>query len=144
MDKACNKCHEVKPLDLFAKGSKYNHGRRNICKKCHADYMTKYYAGNPEKRAEKIRSNSYYKPNWKRHKTTEEAYIELVALYNGKCHVCKTREANNIDHDHACCDKAFSCGKCVRGVLCNQCNTAMGLIKDDPEVVQSMLQYLTK
>lgn len=38
---------------------------------------------------------------------------------------CSLRLA--IDHDHRCCNRSGSCGKCVRGALCNKHNTALGL-----------------
>ena len=142
MLKKCIKCGEEKDLELFAKGGKYREGRRGTCKKCHTKYMTEYYKNNPDKNAEKIRKNSIYQGNWHRHHLSEEKYIELVNLYDGKCHSCKERPATNIDHDHECCDKARSCGKCVRGVLCNQCNTALGLLLDSKKYVLNLLEYI--
>jgi hypothetical protein len=35
-----------------------------------------------------------------------------------------------VDHDHACCPgEKMSCGKCIRGLLCLSCNTALGQIE---------------
>jgi recombination endonuclease VII len=43
-----------------------------------------------------------------------------------------------IDHDHACCpDEDFSCRKCVRGLPCLSCNTALGLIERKYELAGS-------
>lgn len=143
MTKTCVKCGVEKALELFCKGAKYKDGRRGTCKQCHTAYMDSYYKSNPDKYLEKVKTNSKYKANWKRHKLSEEKYLELVGLYKGKCHGCQEREATNIDHDHSCCNTRFSCGNCVRGVLCNQCNTALGLLGDSVEKVTNLLSYIS-
>jgi hypothetical protein len=143
MKKICVKCNEEKDLDLFAKGKNYKDGRRGTCKRCHTDYVINYYNNNPDKKAEKIRMNSYYKPNWKRHNITEDKYKEMLDLYDGKCHSCNDNDAYCIDHDHSCCPRGFSCGKCVRGILCSQCNTALGLLSDSKDKIQNLIKYIS-
>lgn len=143
MEKTCQKCGLVKELELFAKGKGYKDGRKGTCKGCHSKRMTEYYKLHPEKYAEKVRMNTHYKPNWYRHKLTESAYEELLTLHEGKCHSCQDSLATNIDHDHACCPGSFSCGNCVRGVLCHHCNTALGLLKDNAQKIQKMLEYIS-
>ena len=48
-----------------------------------------------------------------------------------------------VDHDHSCCSKRETCGKCVRGILCASCNKALGLLKESPIVLQAALEYIT-
>lgn len=143
MNKTCSKCGEEKALELFRKQKLNKSGYAADCKACHSKYMTAYYANNPEKNAEKVRMNTYYKPNWHRHKITEEKYKELLAIHSGLCHACKESIATNIDHDHECCSGNFSCGKCVRGVLCHHCNTALGLLKDSQQNIKGLLSYIS-
>jgi hypothetical protein len=136
--KTCNRCNQKKELGLFAKGSGYKDGRRGICKKCHSEYMTKYYKDNPNK----LKTAGKIEKNWRRHHITEEKYAELFCKHDGKCHACKINVATNVDHDHQCCNKPRSCGKCVRGLLCHQCNSALGLLGDDRKKIKNLLEYI--
>ena len=47
-----------------------------------------------------------------------------------------------MDHYHKCCPGKTSCGKCVRGLLCGNCNTILGRQRDDAEVFFRMGRYL--
>jgi cytochrome c5 len=142
MNKICSKCNSIKDLSLFVKNAKAKDGFKNTCRRCHADYMNHYYSTNEQQRKNKNRLNSGSDANWKRHKISKEEFDTMVAKFNGKCHTCKKNDAKNIDHNHDCCPGYRSCGNCVRGILCNQCNTALGLVKDSPEVLQSLIDYL--
>ena len=80
---------------------------------------------------------------------TPEAYEALLESQGGRCAICPAEEPGgrgrwHIDHDHACCDSLPTCGECVRGLLCANCNRALGMFGDDPEVLKKALEYLTR
>lgn len=141
--KQCVRCGNSKPHQDFCKGKNYKDGIRGTCKKCHTEYQIEYYKKNKDKREEKNKMNTKYTHPWKRHHLQEEEYNNLLVKFNGKCHICKKNEATSIDHDHSCCESGKrSCGKCVRGILCRGCNTALGSLKEDPETIRSLLKYI--
>ena len=74
------------------------------------------------------------------HGLTLERYTELLESQGGVCGICKLEEVTknpntgfprslSIDHDHNCCPGNHSCGKCVRGLLCHKCHSALGIIE---------------
>ncbi len=62
------------------------------------------------------------------------------------CKICKTINPGTqdfaVDHDHARCPGKQSCGECVRGILCNPCNQAIGLMSDNPATLRLAAEYL--
>ena len=138
MLKTCTKCNESKELGEFPLGKKYRDGHRPECKSCNAAYYRSYYAKNPDRYKEKSRNYAHYK----RHRLTDEQYSSLLAKHDGLCHLCLEAPATHIDHDHNCCSGNRSCGKCVRGILCSSCNTALGLFKDNRDTIARIESYL--
>lgn len=72
-------------------------------------------------------------------------YADIAAKQNNKCAICFNPEtqfrgnrlrALAVDHCH-------TTGK-VRGLLCSDCNTGIGKLKDDPKILQSAIRYLEK
>lgn len=79
--------------------------------------------------------------------TSGLSLAEIAALEaRGKCDLCGTTTPGgrnwHIDHDHACCTGPYQCGKCVRGLLCANCNTGLGYIKDSAKWAVSAVTYL--
>lgn len=64
------------------------------------------------------------------------------------CDICgkHQEEILRIDHDHSCCDRLdrqiTSCGGCIRGLLCQGCNTALGHFYENPATLTSAIAYL--
>lgn len=79
-----------------------------------------------------------------RYGISKERVMSLFGDGQGQCEVCGSVSDLNIDHDHGCCPGERSCGECVRGLLCGRCNRAIGLLRDDPERLESAASYLRK
>jgi Recombination endonuclease VII len=115
----CKDCHEILPLVDFNCNPS---GRRfPACKRCS---FLKYF-----------------------YNITKAQYTELLSSQGYQCAICMTDVSKVallcIDHDHSCCpQKARSCGKCIRGLLCSKCNKGIGLFDDDIKSLRSAIKYL--
>lgn len=116
--KKCRLCGVEKPISEFYFRKDSGH-YRSECKECLRQLST-------------FRSTGW----------TPEDYEKAYIAQNGKCAICGckldssryTRFAG--DHDH-------KTGK-LRGLLCTNCNTALGLMKDSPLRLQSAIDYLKR
>lgn len=91
-------------------------------------------------------------PHWangycQRHGHIARCYGVNVDWYDQQrslgCQICgSTIDRFTIDHDHRCCSGEITCGKCVRGVICRQCNLMLGGAKDQIEILQAGINYL--
>jgi Recombination endonuclease VII len=90
---------------------------------------------NGERRDSAPAKHRYYlKYKLWRYGLTQQDFDRLLAEQGHACAMCHTAFTDGqptfIDHDHACCpDEKRSCGRCVRGLLCLSCNTALGHIE---------------
>jgi hypothetical protein len=81
---------------------------------------------------------------------TLDDYNEILAAQGGHCAICPAMEPVGrvrrlaVDHDTNCCSGRKSCGKCVRGLLCTACNTAIGGARHNVEILEKMILYLKR
>jgi uncharacterized LabA/DUF88 family protein len=77
------------------------------------------------------------------YKLSVDDYDKLLVQQHGLCAICLQQETITkrgvpvklcVDHDHITGE--------VRGLLCNKCNAALGLLKDDPLLIQAAATYL--
>lgn len=124
--KICRYCNKEKDKNLFTKNKSYKDGYATICLQC-----AKEYAANKRKDINFLISE--------RAKKFNTTFDHIYKLYDSQkiCQICGNidyRRMLNIDHCH-------KTGK-VRGLLCDSCNKALGLFKDNVENLNKAIEYL--
>ena len=69
---------------------------------------------------------------------SREQYLDMMLAQGGVCVVCQEACARggelSVDHNHETGE--------VRALLCRACNSALGLLREDPERMIAMIDYL--
>ena len=131
----CNTCFKNKEILEFHKNS-------NKCKICYSIYWKEYYNKNKDK--VHLKNQAYYKKDPIKHRLRERIKGRLalgvtLPIETESCEICftkPTKRALSLDHDHKL--------NIARGYLCSNCNTAIGLFKDRPELLLSAIKYLNR
>ena len=75
-----------------------------------------------------------------------EEYLALLEEQNRVCAICERSPEEvgvlAVDHDHKCCPTAKTCGKCIRKLLCTDCNISIGRFNDDIARLERAAKYL--
>jgi|688.fasta_scaffold413129_2 hypothetical protein len=84
----------------------------------------------------------------KHHKILPEEMFLIFKKSNGKCEICKKvltlhGKSKKNTKNTACIDHCHATGK-VRGVLCFNCNSAIGHFSDDTKTIEIALDYLKR
>lgn len=139
--KTCTKCGVEKSTDLFSKTreGKYGPVFRANCKECQAARALEWFRDNRERSIATARRTHLRKA----YGITVEEYDAMLEEQGHRCGICGEPESAMlagkvkslaVDHCHNS-DR-------VRGLLCNNCNRAIGLLKDDVDVLRKAIVYL--
>lgn len=165
-NEVCSRCGKEQPLSEFAKDPRGKDGRSPRCRSCTRAYARawihtqtgkeararyqqtpkyqesmkrsrgKWQDANPGKMAESRRK-------WQLRKKFDlgvDEFNRMVAARGGNCDCCgkKVQGTMHVDHDHSAPDNP------IRGLLCKQCNTGIGLLGDDVAGLERALAYLRR
>jgi hypothetical protein len=141
LTRVCRECREEKWLDAFPiqKGGLF--GRHPLCKECRSAQERERYRRDRDailarQRGDPSRLRGVRRRTLRRkYGITEHDYWTLYTYQRGCCAICElvTRRLV-IDHDH-------TTGQ-VRGLLCPNCNFAIGDLRDDPRRCVAAAEYL--
>lgn len=146
--KSCTKCRNYRPVSEFSKEAKRKDGLHPHCRSCVKEYEAKRWASEKfresrrEYQSERFSTSESYRKSKrnqrmkKRYGITISEYEERMALQEGKCAICNESPKRSLHVDHCHISGNF------RGLLCGSCNRAIGLMQDDPERLQSAIEYL--
>lgn len=92
---------------------------------------------NPERKRESVRRwRVRNNPRLRDRGLTAQVYDAMLELQENACAICwePFTAQPKIDHDHAMGH--------VRGLLCHQCNVAIGLFHENPDYMHRAIRYL--
>ena len=113
--KACPSCGIVKSRNQYGKDGSRPDGISWECKECKLE-------------------NGYYQRIKREYGLNREQYLNMKRTQDSSCLCCKEVKKLVVDHDH-------ETGK-VRGLLCDNCNLALGLLKDSVGTLERMIKYV--
>ena len=128
-EKECTRCGNTLSLDFFYQ--KPSGRYRSECINCKSDIDREYYLRNKDKAKDDFLQKTYG--------VTTRDVEKLRVEQDYKCVTCGEEESGRglfVDHDHETGE--------VRGLLCQHCNTALGMAKDNVETLKNMIKYLEK
>lgn len=131
-NKECKTCLRLFPLENFQKDVTKKDKLRPYCKQCTSS-----------RRKQLLSKETIRKRNLEKNfgKGILDTYNKLFTQQGGVCAICRSPE--NGRYKHLSVDHCHDSGD-IRGLLCNNCNRAIGLLKDNAELLKKAAEYVSK
>lgn len=169
--KICSKatCQKEKSINEFGKDKHRPDGLTSACKECKNTQGRKSNKKQYEKNKEKRKADAmeYYYMNKEKCKFNKKAWYEknkeglildnklkkefgisldeynsILISQNYKCACCPTKHKSPENRNHRLVVDHNHKMEHVRGLLCYNCNVAIGFIKDSPLTLRKLIDYL--
>jgi hypothetical protein len=100
----------------------------------------------PERKQSTCKECSRWRSKQSTYGITRQEWEWLYAKQKGRCSLCKEVDTRclSIDHDHSCCGSARACKKCIRGLLCSNCNRMLGFVDGKAALRRRFADYLDR
>ena len=152
--KVCKTCSIEKPVSEFhvaqkpGKTGSDGYVRKTICyksscKECYKEIQRKkYHDLTIDQQRNRRKNNSCNNPEYRKkyklksnYGLTVEDFSAMLLEQNNKCKICECEmDSPQVDHNHTT--------NKVRALLCRNCNTSLGLLKEDTKVLHNMISYI--
>jgi len=123
----CPRCEKIKAREDFPRNRSSRNGLGGYCKPCHNEKS--------KAACEKAHGSTRDYHLRRRYGITSADVDAMIEAQGGTCATCDGKP-EHVDHDHAT-------GK-VRGVLCFNCNQALGNVRDSPTTLGRLGHYLRR
>lgn len=133
-EKQCRHCKETKPASEFTLLSRGADLLNPYCKDCNNFYRNKWRS--------EMKSSGKWKGYLRARNLavvygmSEADYDRLWRKQSGKCAICEKKPSYRLRVDH--CHQS----KKVRALLCAGCNTTVGHLEENPELLVRISEYL--
>jgi len=135
--KRCGTCKDIKDLTSFYNSKDSRDGKGSRCKPCDNLARRKWTRDNRDASTlSQRRRNLQHK-----YGITIEDYNEMFNKQLGLCAICGCDETSMRVHHRLAVDHCHDTNK-IRGLLCNQCNRAIGMLHDNWQTLEKATNYL--
>jgi hypothetical protein len=136
--RTCKVCNQEKLFSDFPKRSGYKDGIRPNCRVCYREYQNNSHHLHKHKHPHDYEKDKDSKLK-RAYGIGYAEYLKMLEAQNMSCAICGTddtgrRKAFHVDHCH-------DTGK-VRGLLCGNCNSGIGNLRDDVGLLRRAIDYL--
>lgn len=153
MQRTCRECQrkyrETKKEHLRERQRQYQKTHPEVARRAQRRYRERHrdkVLASARNHARRIRKEQPHEQHLKdrnsalrrNYKIDTKTYNNMAAKQGGKCLICGQKENR---YKYLCVDHNHKTGK-IRGLLCNKCNAAIGLVNENTDTLIKMIEYL--